>query len=266
MMEMDKKCPCSHATKGFAAVAVGLFFLTGVAVMIWQMTGPTWFKNIKAEVTNQPYARTVTVDGEGKITAKPDIALVTLSVVSQGKTVKAVTQDGNVKMTAIIDAVKKLGVDAKDVTTSSYNLYPQYVYPDNKTPQITGYSLEQGITVKVRDLTKVDDVLDGAIKTGANQVGQLTFDIDDTSSIKKEARTVAFQKAHEKAADMAAAAGVSLGRVVTFSEGYQSAPMPMYANYAMDVKTEAAGAGRAPSIEPGSKELVVDVSITYEIQ
>jgi uncharacterized protein YggE len=169
-------------------------------------------------------------------------------------------------MTAVIDAVKKLGVDSKDVTTSSYNLYPQYVYPDNKTPQLSGYSLEQGITVKVRDLTKVDDVLDESTKTGANQVGQLTFDIDDASSIKKEARTVAFTKAKEKAQEMASAAGVSLGRVVTFSEGYQQAPVPMYANYAMDMKMESAGAGPAPSIEPGSKELIVDVSVTYEIQ
>jgi uncharacterized protein len=266
MMESGKNCPCSHATKGFAAVAVGLFFLMGVVVMIWQMTGPSWFKNIKAEVTNQPYARTVTVDGEGKITAKPDIALVTLSVVSQGKTVKVVTEDGNAKMTAVIDAVKKLGIDSKDVATSTYNLYPQYIYPQNKPQQLTGYSLEQGITVKVRDLTKVDDVLDEGTKTGANQVGQLTFDIDDTSSIKKDARTEAFKKAHEKAADMAAAAGVSLGRVVTFSEGYSQPPTPVYANYAMDVKAGSAASERAPSIEPGSKDLVVDVSITYEIQ
>jgi uncharacterized protein len=266
MAEFEKnKCPCGNWAKSFVMCAIGLFFLTAMTLIIWQITGPSWFKNIKAEVTNQPYARTITVDGEGKITAKPDIALVTLSVVSQGKTVKAVTQDGNTKMTAVIDAVKKLGVDSKDVTTSSYNLYPQYIYPDNKTPQIAGYSLEQGITVKVRDLTKVDDVVDESIKTGANQVGQLTFDIDDTSSIKKEARSTAFTKAKEKAQEMAAAAGVSLGRVITFSEGYVNPPTPIYANYAMEAKSMDSGSA-ASTIVSGSKELVVDVSVTYEIQ
>ncbi len=267
MMESGKNCPCSLWTKGFAALAVGLFFLMGAVVMVWQMTGPSWFKNIKAEVTNQPYARTVTVSAEGKITAKPDISLITLSVVSQGKTVKAITEDGNTKMTAVIDAVKKLGVEAKDVTTSSYSLYPEYAYEEGRSPWITGYRLEQGITVKVRDLTKVDDVLDGAINTGANQVGQLSFDIDDASSIKKEARTEAFRKAKEKAGEMAAAAGVRLGRVVTFSEDYNNYYYPKaYANYAMDVREESAAGAVSPSVEPGSQELTVNVSVTYEIE
>lgn len=266
MIETGAKCPCASWTKRFTAVAVGLFFLTAAAVMIWQMTGPSWFKNIKAEVTSQPYARTVSVTAEGKITAKPDIAIVTLSVVSQGKTVKIVTNDGNAKMTAVIDAVKKLGVDSKDVTTSSYNLYPEYTYPENKSPIITGYRLEQGITVKVRDLAKVDDVLDEAIKTGANQVGQLTFSIDDTSVIKKDARTEAFKKAREKAEEMASAAGVRLGRVVTFSEDYNQYYPRAIANYAMDAKMESSAGGVSASVEPGSQDLIVNVSITYEIE
>jgi uncharacterized protein YggE len=245
-------------------VCAGLFFLAVTGMVVWQITGPSWFKNIKAEITNQPYARTVTVDGEGKVTAKPDIAMLNLSVVSQGKTVKQVTLDGNEKMTLIINEVKKLGVEDKDVQTSSYNLYPDYAYPENQSPQIKSYSLNQGIAVKVRKLDTVDDVLDAAMKAGANQVGQLSFDIDEDSALKKEARDMAFKKAREKAEQMASAAGVKIGRVITFSEGYSPA-VPIYPQYDMAyaAKNEMAP---APSIEPGSKELTVTVSVTYEIE
>lgn len=259
----EKQC-CPGWAKVFLTTAAGLFLLAGVSLIVWQITGPSWFKNIKMEVTSQPYARTITVDGEGKVTAKPDIALISLSVVSQGKTVKQVTLDGNQKMTAVINAVKALGVEAKDVMTSSYNLYPDYAYPENQQPQIRGYSLNQGIAIKVRKLDTVDDVLDAGIKSGANQVGQLSFDIDEDSALKKEARDMAFGKAREKAQQMASAAGVSVGRVITFSEGYTPSS-PVYPMYDMATVSKAEMAP-APSIEPGSKELIVTVSVTYEIQ
>ena len=253
-------------TKKLLQVAASIFLLTAALGIGWQIFGTSWFKNIKAEITNQPYARTITVSADGKVTAKPDIALITLSVVSQGKTVADVTKDGNAKMTLVIDAVKKLGVEPNDVVTSSYNLWPQYNYPEEKAPTIMGYQLEQGITVKVRKLETVDDVLDASVNVGANQVGQLSFDIDDASIVKKEARTEAFAKTREKAEEMAAAAGVRLGRVVTFTESGEPFYPPYYANYGMDMARSEMAASPAPSIEPGSKELMITVSVTYEIE
>jgi uncharacterized protein YggE len=250
-------------TKKLLMVSASLFFLAlAVCIVRYQFDSP-WFKSIRAEITSQPYARTITVSAEGKVNAKPDIAIVNLSVVTEGKTVKAVTQDGNIRMSAVIDAVKKLGIDPKDITSTQYNLYPQYFYPDNRKPELSGYNLNQEVRVKVRDLTKVEDVLDSGIAAGANQVGQLSFDIDDPSAIKKEAREKAFTTAKEKAMEMTKAAGVSLGRVVTFSEGDSYQP-PVYPNYAMDsmVKSESAGA----SIEPGSTDININVTVTYEIE
>lgn len=247
-------------------VSASAFLLVIAVLGVWWVFQPKWFSNIKAEVTNQPYARTVTVSAEGKITAKPDIAYVSLSVVSQGATVKAITQDGNQKMDAVIAAVKKLGVESKDVTSSKYNLYPEYKYVKEQTPKISGYRLDQEISVKVRDLAKVEDVLDAGIAAGANQVGQLTFDIDDMSGIKKQAREIAFKKAQEKARDMAAAAGVKIGRVITFSEDQAYGLYAQtYANYSMDM-VRAPEAAAAPSIESGSKEISLNVSVTYEIE
>ncbi|MBI5422017.1 SIMPL domain-containing protein [Candidatus Peregrinibacteria bacterium] len=243
--------------------AGSLFLLAASACILYTLTQPRWSENLKAEITNQPYARTITVDAEGKITSKPDIALIDLSVVVQGKTVKEVTKAGNVSMSQVIEAVKKLGIESKDIASTQYNLYPNYVYPDNRSPRIDGYNLTQNIQVKVRNLDQVDDVLDTGISAGANQVGQLTFDIDDPSALKKQAREKAFTAAKEKAKEMAQAAGVSLGRVVTFSEGTGYQP-PMFANYAMKAMSADSGAP-APSIEPGTKELNLTVSVTYEI-
>lgn len=249
--------------KKFLYYAGSLFCLVLSVWFAINLFQPSWFKNIKAEVTQQPYARTVTVTAEGKLSAAPDIAKINLAVVSQGKTVKQVTADGNQKMTQVIEAVKKLGVDPKDITTTQYNLTPEYRYIENRSPEITGYLLTQDVAVKVRKLDIVDDVLDMSIKAGANQVGQLSFDIDDMGPLKKDAREKAFKMAREKADQMATSAGVRLGRVVTFSENMDNSPV--YPNYAMDRASFAEGAP-APSVQPGTKELSVNVSVTYEIE
>lgn len=223
-----------------------------------------WFKNIRAEITQQPYARTITISADGKVSAKPDLASVTLTVVSEKPTVKQVSADNNEKMNRVIDAIKKIGIEDKDITTSAYNLIPQYRYPTGGSPVLTGYSLRQEVTVKIRKLELVDDVLDSATKTGANEVGQLSFDIDDAGAVKKQARDQAFTKAREKAQDMATAAGVKLGRVVTFSESYGDYYPNVYSQFSYNARESVSNI--AAPIQPGSKELNVNVSVTYEIE
>jgi len=275
----DMGCESGHKarsnSKRFVRGAAGLLFLMMALWIGLQIWGNPWYKNIRAEFTSAPYARTITVEGEGKLSVKPDIARISLSVASAGKTVKAVTDDNNKKMNAVIDEMKKLGLKAEDIQTASYNLYPEYdynrpvVYSDNKiavestSPKIIGYNLTQTVEVKIRDLTKSDEVIDRSIAVGANQVGSLNFDLDDASQLKKDVRKNAFAKAREKAEEMASAAGVKLGKVVTFSEGFGGDPMP-YANFAMKAMDSAEGSV-APSIEPGSKELNINVSVTFEI-
>lgn len=253
------------AAKNFLSVTAGLACL-GVAVCgITYAVRPAWYKNIRMEVTEQPNARVISVSAEGKISAPPDIAVINLSVVAQGTTVKQVTSEGNQKMTQVINAIKALGVDAKDIRTTSYWLNPDYVYEPSRTPRITGYRLEQQVTVKVRKLDAVEDVLNAGIQAGSNQVGQLSFDIDDPSKLKAEAREKAFQVAREKAKSMADSAGVRLGRVVTFSEGEAYQP-PIMPQFAMERSALVANPAPAPSIEPGSQDLTVNVSVTYEIE
>ena len=260
--------------KMFVKLSAGILFLILAFYVGNQIWGAPWYKNLKAEVTSQPYARTISVDGEGKITTKPDIARISLSVVATGKTVKLVTEDSNKKMAAVIGEMKNLGIKSEDIQTSQYNLYPEYDYSyyqvnasDSKPrqPAIIGYNLSQTLDVKVRDLTKTDDVLDKSVAVGANQVGSLVFDLDDASVVKNQAREMAFQKAKEKAQQMAKAAGVNLARVVTFSEGFTGGVTP-YANFAMKSDMMSASVAAPAAIESGSKELTVSVSVTYEIE
>ncbi len=257
-----------------SAYFAGALLLLVIAFLAFSQSGnSSWFKNIRAEVTNQPYARTVTVEAEGKISAQPDIAYVDLSVAVTGSTVAEVTEEANSKMAVIIDGLKGLGVEREDIKTTQYNLWPRYndrkPRPENELeiadqePQIVGYQINQTVQVKVRDLSIVDQVVDSGTKNGANQVGSLRFDIDEASEFKDQAREIAFEKAREKAEKMADAAGVKLGRVVTFSEGYNAFPMRGMANFALD--EAAVSVASAPAIEPGSQDLTINVSVTYEI-
>ncbi|MBD3270592.1 DUF541 domain-containing protein [Candidatus Peregrinibacteria bacterium] len=270
-------------TRKFINLSKAIFFLAAsVLILICSymfVTGSgasNWYKNIRAEVTNQPYARTVTVNAEGKITAKPDIAYVSLSVATAGQSVSAVTSRGNQQMNQVIEAVKKLGVEDQDIKTTNYNLFPRYndrrsqpiiqgeESEENQTPKIVGYTLNQTVEVKIRDLQSVDEILNAGLAAGANQVGALRFDIDEASELKKEAREMAFDKAREKAEQMASAAGVNLGRVVTFNEGFDAGPRP-YANFAYD-REESVSAVQGASIEAGSQDLTINVAVTYEIE
>lgn len=257
-----------HRGGKFAKCAAGILFLVLAVGAGSQLLGNPWYKNIKAEFTSQPYARTITVEAEGKVTVKPDIAKVDLTVVSTGKTVKEVTQDSNTKMAAITSTMKNLGIKPEDLQTTSYSLNPTYPpYDPNKygvdVQTITGYSINQTLSVKIRDLAKTDDVLDQAVSSGANQVGQLTFDLDDASQVKSDARKMAFDKAKDKAKEMSGAAGVKIGKVVTFSESTNGYAVP-YANFAVKAMSDEASV--APSVEAGSKEFTINVSVTYEIE
>lgn len=205
----------------------------------------------------------ITVSGEGKVVVKPDIALVSFGVKTEAlKSVDAVNEN-NKKMNEVIKAVKEAGVDEKDIQTTSYNLYPVYDYTRYGT-NFKGYSLEQNIQVKIRNLDKVNDVLDKATLKGANTVGQLSFTVDDMEKIKSDARVKAIEQAKQKAKDLANQSGLRLGKLINVSEGYSPYPQPLYgmggAEGAM-LKSSV-----APDIQTGQSEIDVTVNLTYQVR
>src|SRR4030042_6533168 len=111
---------------------------------------------IGADVTRM---NAISFSGEGKVFTKPDIALVTLSVVTEGKNVSDVQSRNTQKINSVIDFLKKFGVEEKDIKTTNYNLYPRYSYEPVKIPQIIGYEISQSLEVKIRNLDKVGEIL-----------------------------------------------------------------------------------------------------------
>lgn len=209
-------------------------------------------------------AKTINVSAEGKVTVSPDIAKLSFSVVSEGANPKLLAENNNKKMNAAIDFVKSQGIEEKDIKTTEYNLSPRYEY-DEKTKKtfISGYTLTQTVLVKVRDLNKVAEVLGGLPALGINQISSISFDIDEPEKYLSEARNQAFDKAKEKAKAMAEKNGVKLGRVINFYE-YQS--IPYYQNMKALGMGGAEAAPTLPQIQPGSQEVTIQVSVTYEIK
>lgn len=210
-------------------------------------------------------AKTINVSAEGKVTVSPDIAKLSFSVVSEGVNPKLLAENNNKKMNAAIDFAKSQGIEEKDIKTTEYNLSPRYEY-DEKTKKtfISGYTLTQTVLVKVRDLNKVAEVLGGLPELGINQISSISFDIDEPEKYLGEARNQAFDKAKEKAEAMAEKNGVKLVRVINF---YEYQPITYYGQTKM-----ASGMGGVeaapvvPQIQPGSQEVTIQVSVTYEIK
>lgn len=207
---------------------------------------------------------TITVQGNGSVSAVPDIATLNFGV----QTGRQKTADGAMKilsdrMNKVFEAVKAAGVEEKDISTQYLSLNPSYDWKDG-TRIDTGFEANQSLMVKVRDLEKISAVLDAAVKAGANQAGSVGFTIDDPENLKEQARAEAIAEARAKADKLAADLGVSLGQIQGFWEdggGYGGGPVMMRAE-AMD----SAG-GYAPTPLPaGEQEVMVNVNITYRIK
>lgn len=205
-----------------------------------------------------------TVSGEGKVTVVPDTGIVDLGITSNKSTVKAAQAEANTVIMNINKAVRDLGVAEKDLKTSNYSVYPQYDY-QNGGNRITGYQVTASLTVTIREIDKINDVVDAATANGANTVGGIQLTVDETAQKKllQQAREEAVQEAKEKAASLARAAGISLGKLVNVVETPTNEfPRPMM--YAKEAVMNAGGADSATQIQPGSTDIVTSVTLFYE--
>src|SRR3989344_5545859 len=170
-------------------------------------------KDLKDVLGNKNPDNTISVSAEGKVQAVPDLATVNLGVLTQGPDPSVVQEQNSVKVNKIIDYIKQQGISKDDISTSQFNIYPQYDY-NNGRNTIIGYQLNQTITVKVRGMDKSTDILSkilkGGVQQGANEVNGVSFGFDDADELRQEARKLAIEKAKVKAQDLAQAAGLKL--------------------------------------------------------
>jgi len=186
----------------------------------------------------------------------PDVARVSVGVTVTNPKVKAARDAAAKSMNEIIDAIKALGIDQKDIRTTSIDLSPQY--SNSSTPKIVGYRMSAQLQVTVRDLDKTGDVVDTATAKGATEVNGLWFEVSDPAKAMDEARAAAIAKARTSAAAMAQAGGVALGAVVSISESSVAVPGPYYQG-AMTL--DAAGT----TVQPGTQDVQASVTVVFEI-
>lgn len=238
-----------------------LVWILGVFVILFVYTkfiGPISFS--VNSVTTQK-TTTFDVTGVGKATAKPDIASVTAGISVQAQSVKDAQDQINSVINKITQTLKQNNVDQKDIQTSNYSISPTYDYTGG-AQRITGYSANTNISIKVRNLDNVNKVIDTATANGANQISGVSFDIDDKTKVEDEARQKAVDEAKKKAVQASKIAGFKLGRIVNYSENLQGVPRPIAG---AGILNKPAG-GVPTQIEPGSSEVTVDVTLSYEIQ
>jgi uncharacterized protein len=206
------------------------------------------------------------VTGEGRVDAKPDSATVRLGVVSKAPTSEGAQNLLNTNINKVITAVKQLGVPAENIKTENYNIYPEYnqtiTLRDGDKNNISGYTANTNISITVDTAELANKVIDAGTSNGANQVGGVDFQVKDKTAALNEAREEAVADAKKKAEDASRIAGFKLGRIINYSEGGGGGyPVPMYA------KAEDARAGGAPTqVEPGTNEIVISVTLSYEIR
>ena len=215
----------------------------------------------------------ISVAGTGKVTAVPDVAKISFSVSEDADTASEAqdmaAQKGNDALKALVD---DLGIDEKDIKTTYYNVSPRYsraqpcyqgVCPDY-VQTIIGYTASQTIEVKVRDTSKVGDVLTALGKAGASNISGPNFTVDDLDALTEQARAAAVEDARAKAKELAKALGVHLSRVTGYWEN--SGP------YSYDTKAYGLGGAEssvtvaAPTVPTGENEISVTVNVSFEIR
>ena len=212
-------------------------------------------------VTTQK-STTFDVTGEGKVAVKPDVALISVGIRSQGSTVKNAQDQINTIINKVSEAVKSLGIETKDIQTTNYSIYPDYDYSAS-SQMIKGYSSSTNLAVKVRDTDKVNSVIDAATQNGANEVSGISFEVDDKTKAESEAREKAVADAKKKAEQASKIAGFRLGRIINYSEDFGGFPRPI----SFRVTAQGAPEEITPTqVEPGSSEITVIVTLSYEIQ
>lgn len=227
----------------------------------------------KAQLKSSIPARAFSVSAEGEVTVIPDIAEFTYSIITEGGTALAALQKENTeKANRVNTYLTTQGVKDEDIKTTSYNINPRYqtyqcpagvrVCPPS---EIVGYSIYHSVTVKIRDLSKVGELLSGVVQNGANSASGLVFSVDDLDKVQNQARGIAIQKANAKAKETAVSAGVRLGRIISIEESFYT---PFYSTRALaeGVGGDALFSATAPVIEPGEQQIKVNVFVRYEIK
>lgn len=215
-------------------------------------------------VANQaPPQRTLSVNGSGTVNLTPDVAYISIGVHTDMPIASQSVSANNTQTQQVIEALKKSGVDPKDIRTTNFSIYPSVQYdPQTNVKTGTTYVVDNSVNVTVHQIEKLGDLLDATVAAGANSVNSIQFDVSDKTAAIKQARDEAVKDAQTQAQELAAAAGVSLGDIQTV-EFYNNIPAPVSSVFG---KGGGGGGDASVPIQTGQLTLSVSVNMTYAIK
>ncbi|MEO3385250.1 SIMPL domain-containing protein [Mesorhizobium sp. CAU 1741] len=213
-----------------------------------------------------PRTPRIVVSGEGEMAVAPDMAILSLAVMREAETARAALDQNNEAMAAVIAAMKEAGIEDRDLQTAGLQINPRYVYPQNnggeEQPRIVAYQVSNTLSVRVRDIDAVGEIIDRSVTLGVNQGGSIVFTNDDPAEATTQARKRAVEDAMARARTLAEAAGAELGPVIEMSEqAFSQPPMPMAGKA---LRMEAA-ADSVP-VAAGENTYRVQVNVTFELK
>ena len=235
------------------------------ALLVAMALLPAPFLSAPVFAQDAPAPGRLSVSGEGRVAAAPDMATVSLAVSRETETASEALRATSEAMAEVLAALREAGLEERDVQTTDVSLSPVYerdssIRPERERPTIVGYAARNGISVRVRDLDLLGEVLDRTVDLGVNEGGGLVFGNSEVDALQSEARALAVGDAVARAEAMAAAAGVELGRLVSLQEGGGFVPPPR----PFETRMAAAEAVAVP-IAAGESETVARVNAVFEI-
>ncbi|MEO5635200.1 MAG: SIMPL domain-containing protein [Candidatus Paceibacterota bacterium] len=223
-----------------------------------------------------PASNVVSFEGKGEVSSTPDMATVSFNIMDTEPLVKDAQTKVTAKEKAVLDFLEKSGIDKKDIKTENYSSHPKYDYgtPCYSSmgvpcrvvePKITGYEVSEFITVKVRDIKKAGEIVQGLGQIGVSSMSGPNYSVENEDKLKEQARKIAIDDAKAKAKVLSKDLGVRLVRIVNFSENGNYPIMYESRNMAKDGMA-VAPASPAPELPVGENKIISNVTITYEIR
>lgn len=204
---------------------------------------------------------TITMTGHGEMRAAPDLVTINAGVTTDAATAAAALAANTSKMNGVFSALEKMGVPRKNIQTVNFSVSPQYSSnrgADNSAPHLTGYRVTNQVSLRLDDVAGLGKALDALVSAGANQMNGVNFAIKDPEPLLQKARAQAVADARQRAQTYAQAAGVTLGPVMSISEGGGGGPRPMYRMMAME-------AAAPVPVAAGEESVSADVTVVWEI-
>lgn len=223
-------------------------------------------KNTSIENNGADQMTGISVAGEGKVTAAPDVANIALGVSVLAPTVAEARQQAAASLDAMLATLKNNGVAEKDIQTSQLSINPEYDYRNNETI-LRGFRVQNSVNAKIRNIDSTGKVVDEAVEAGGNnaQIQGISFTIDDPSELQEQARKAAVEDAKRKADVLASAAGVSVGGPISISEGALVVP-PIYYDGAGRAAADTAAPLPETPIQPGELDVSISVTVVWAIK